>query len=98
MELAQVQFGQYFGLGGTFTSIGSLAAFAARMIAIAAGFIAFASIIYAAYLYLTSSGDPAKLKKANAAVLYGILGLILIFAAYWIVQAAAAFLGISMTP
>lgn len=92
--LAQVNLGRYIGIGGSFSSIGSFASFIAKMAALATGFVAFAGIIYAAYLYLTSSGDPAKIKKANATFLYGILGLILVFAAYWIIQIFGGFLGV----
>lgn len=95
MELAQVSFQKHLGVGGTFTSLGSFIAFVARMIAIAAGFIAFIGVIYAAYLYLTSAGDPAKLKRANATFLYSILGLALIVGAYWIIQIIAGILGVS---
>lgn len=33
-------------------------------------------VIYAAYLYLTAAGDPEKVKKANATILYAAIAIV----------------------
>ena len=41
------------------------------------GGVALLSIIYGAYLVLSSGGDPAQLKKGKSYIVYAILGVLL---------------------
>jgi multisubunit Na+/H+ antiporter MnhB subunit len=43
-------------------------------------------IILGGVQYTTSSGDPAKVKKAKDTILYGIIGLVVALLAYAIVN------------
>ena len=43
-----------------------------------AGLVAVAVIVYAGISYLTSSGDPAKARKATQALLFAVVGLIIV--------------------
>lgn len=54
--------------------------FASKLYSIGLGFIggvAVLSIIYGAYLVLSSQGDPDKLTKGKSYIVYAIIGLIL---------------------
>lgn len=42
------------------------------------GIVAVAFIVYGGILYTTSSGDPAKVKKAKDTILYAVIGLIIV--------------------
>lgn len=46
------------------------------------GIIFVVLVVYAGFLYLTDSGDSAKVKKAKTLLTQSILGLIIIVAAY----------------
>ncbi|MBI5077236.1 hypothetical protein HZB94_02555 [Candidatus Falkowbacteria bacterium] len=46
------------------------------------GAIAFIIVLYGGYTYMTSAGDPEKVRKAEAILKNGVIGLIIIFAAY----------------
>ena len=50
------------------------------------GFVAVAFIIFGGFQYITSAGDPGKVKKAKDTILYGIIGLIISMLAYAIVN------------
>lgn len=47
-----------------------------------AGVIAVIIIIVAGFMYVTSSGDAAKVVKAKNAIMYAVIGLIIIIFAY----------------
>jgi len=72
------------GLGG-----GDLRVIIAKIIRVVLGFVGVIMIIivlYAGFLWMTSAGDEAKVNKAKAWLLNGIIGLIIIFSAYSIVS------------
>jgi len=50
------------------------------------GAIFFCIILYAGYVYMTSGGDPEKIRKAKQWMINGTIGLIIIFASYSIVS------------
>lgn len=49
-----------------------------------AGFIAVGMIIYAGIQYITANGDTAKTKKATNTIIFSIVGLVVIIAAFTI--------------
>lgn len=46
------------------------------------GFIALAVLIYAGFIYFTSTGNPEKLKDAKDRIVYAFLGLVILFGSY----------------
>ena len=50
------------------------------------GLVAVVVIILGGVTYVTSSGDPGKIKKAKDTILYGIIGLFIALLAYAIVN------------
>jgi len=50
-----------------------------------------AVILYAAFLYMTSSGDDERINKAKKTFIYGIIGIIVAMLAYGIWDAVESF-------
>ncbi|MCL2037522.1 pilin [Candidatus Saccharibacteria bacterium] len=46
------------------------------------GMVAVIFIIMAGYRYLTANGDPAKAQKAMQTILYAVIGLVVVVAAF----------------
>lgn len=55
-------------------------------IVLSAGLIAVIFIVYGGFQYMTSTGDPAKAKKAKDTILYAAIGLIVCALAFAIVN------------
>lgn len=51
-------------------------------------------IITAGFSMMTSKGDPKALEAAKARVTSGLMGFIIIFTAYWVVQIVGLLLGV----
>jgi hypothetical protein len=51
-------------------------------------------LLYGGYQYLLSRGDPKAMQQAQGAITTALIGFILVFAAYWIVQIIGRVLGI----
>mgnify|MGYP000843957580 FL=1 len=51
-----------------------------------AGAVAVIVIIFGGFRYITSTGDPARVKQAKDTIVYGIIGLIVAILAYAIVR------------
>jgi len=50
------------------------------------GLLLFAYLIWGGFQYLTSGGDPKAMEQAKGKVTNAIIGFIIIFVAYWVVQ------------
>lgn len=91
--LAQVDIGQNFAPAQKFSTLSSFVNLVGKLLAFGGGVFVVVTIIYAAYMYISAEGDSKKTEKAGSALTSGILGLILIAVAYWIVQIIARVLG-----
>jgi hypothetical protein len=71
-----------------FKSIGELISFLLPRAMIVAGIIFFILIILAGFSVITSAGgdDPHAQEKAKAFLTQAVIGLIIIFGAFWILQ------------
>lgn len=58
------------------------------------GLAFFGSLSLAAYNYISSEGDPAKIAKASSRISMSVTGLLIAFAAFLIVRLVAAIFGI----
>lgn len=56
---------------------------------------ALAVLILSGIQWITSGGDKQKLQQARARIVYAIIGLIVIFASFFILNFIASFFGIS---
>jgi len=61
-----------------------------------AGLILFAFLIIGGFGYLTSGGDPEKIKAAGGKITHALIGFLIIFLSYWLVQILEIVLGIQI--
>ena len=71
---------------GRFTTLSSLITVALPYLFSIAGLILFAYLVWGGFDYLTSMGDPKKAEAGKNKITYAVLGFIIIFASYWLVQ------------
>lgn len=62
----------------------------------AAGLILFFMLITGGFQLLTSAGDPERTKKGYGKIIWAIIGFLVIFIAYWLIQILEAILGIKV--
>jgi hypothetical protein len=83
--------------GGTLT-VGSILSRAIPVIFVFAGVALLAMIIMGGFSFLTSAGDSKKMEQGKNQLTYAVVGFIIIFAAFWIVQIFGYMFGLdSMT-
>jgi len=61
-----------------------------------AGLLLFGLLIWGGFGLLTSAGNPDKVKSAQAKLTNAIIGFIIIFAAFWLVQILQIMFGITI--
>lgn len=59
-----------------------------------AGILLLLYLIYGGFQYLTSAGEPKKVQEAQSKITQALIGFVIIFASYWIVQIIANILGL----
>jgi len=77
-------------------SIGGLISTLLPYIFVLAGLILFFIIIGAGFAMFTSGGDPEKTKKASSQLTSGLIGFVIIFTSYWIIQLLELIFGFQM--
>lgn len=58
-----------------------------------AGLLLLIYLLYGGFQYLTSGGDPQKTNSAKRIITHALIGFIIVFLAFWIVQIVARILG-----
>lgn len=81
--------------GFRFTSIGEVIADAYVLILTITGIVLTLMLIKGGFGFLTSMGDAKKMESARHDITNAIIGFIIVFAAYWIVQALGITFGIT---
>jgi hypothetical protein len=66
------------------------------VIMVIAGLVLFAMIVSGGFTIFLSSGEPEKMKQGQSKITNGLIGLLIIFAAYWIVQLIEFSLGVNL--
>lgn len=66
------------------------------MVMVVASLVCLAILLTGAFTYVTSSGEPEKIKKARNSITYSIFGLILIFLSYLMVRIVSYITGITL--
>ncbi|MBI5614584.1 hypothetical protein HY947_06675 [Candidatus Gottesmanbacteria bacterium] len=79
-----------------FTNIAGIIGGAIKFIFIFAGIGLLAMLVFAGYDFLTSAGDAKKLETGKQRMTNALIGFVLIFAAYWVVQIAGKIFGLSI--
>ncbi len=80
--------------GGAVT-LGSILSRAITFVFIFAGFGLFIMLLAGGFTFLTSAGDPKQLEKGQQQLTNALLGFLIIFVAYWLVQALGYILGVN---
>lgn len=62
-----------------------------------AGLILFVMFIFGGFTIFTSAGNPEKMKQGQGMIVNALIGFLVIFAAYWIVQILETTLGFKIT-
>ena len=91
--LAEVDIGKAFPPADKFGSIGSLVSLLSRVVGLGGALLVVASIVFTAYLYLSSGGEAKNIEKAKGMLTGTVIGMVVIATAYWITQIIAKFLG-----
>ena len=61
-----------------------------------AGLILFGFLIIGGFGLLTSAGDPEKVKKAQGQITSAVVGFLIIFVSYWLIQILEAVFGLTI--
>lgn len=80
-------------LGGTNATLSNLINPIINNVLIISGILALATIFLAGFSFITSEGDKAKIAQASSAITYGIIGLVVVVAAFLITRLLGAILG-----
>lgn len=80
-------------LGGSNATLSTLINPLINNILIISGIFALVVILLAGFSYITASGDKAKTDQASQALTYGIIGLVVVVAAFVVTRIMGAILG-----
>jgi hypothetical protein len=79
--------------GNELSSLGSILTNLMDYIFVIAGLILLFMIIASGYSLLTSAGNPEAIQKGKSRLTAALVGFLLVFAAFWILQLIEVFLG-----
>ena len=68
---------------GTF---GDLVSVIVKNAFVLAGVISFILLIFGGFQVIVGAGDPKKLEKGRGAIIGAVIGLLLVFGSFWIIQ------------
>ena len=71
---------------GNRPQLGTLASEALKYALVFAGLSMFGMIIYGGFHLLISAGNPEGIKEGTNKIIFGIIGFLIVFGAYWLVQ------------
>ena len=101
--LAQVNIGEAFRIGNEgigqksgYESIGSFVSALLPNVYIIAGIILFFLFIFGGFSIITAAGNPDKAKQGQQALTSAIIGFVLVFASYWIIQIIEVLTGLKL--
>lgn len=90
----------FFGTADHFlsqlTGVGTLASILLSNAIVVAGIVLIFLIVFAGIQMITGAGDPQKMDRARQVITAGILGFILVVAAFFIVRLLESSLGIDI--
>src|SRR4030042_2801944 len=83
-------------LGGKFSSLGDIINTLIPYIFALAGLALLLVLIWAGFEMMTSAGDPKKMESAKGRLTGAVLGFVIIFVAYWLVQILEVIFGLKI--
>ncbi|MBN1168700.1 hypothetical protein JXA63_02300 [Candidatus Woesebacteria bacterium] len=75
-------------------TLGEIISAVLPMVWSAAGIVLLALLIFAGFQFMTSGGDPRKKAAAQGKITDAIVGFVIVFAAFWIVELVGIIFGI----
>jgi hypothetical protein len=75
-------------------TIGSIVSRIVPLLFLIAGISLLIMIVVSGFTFLTSGGDPKKMEQGKNQLTYAVVGFVIIFAAFWLVQILGAMLGL----
>ena len=85
-----------FAFGNTDATIGDVFSEILKYVFILAGLAFFLYLILAGFQLMTSGGDPAGIQAAQGKILNAVIGLVVIFTSYWLVQIIETVFGMTI--
>lgn len=82
--------------GARFFDIGEVITLLLPYVFVIAGLLLFGYLIWGGFEFLTSAGDPEKIKSAQSKLVGAIVGFVIVLASYWLVQILEVIFGISI--
>ena len=82
------------GVRAQLTSVGTLISEFLKYLFPLAGLILLLYLLAGGFQLMTSAGDPKKMQEAKSKITNALVGFIIVFAAYWLVQIAGYILGL----
>lgn len=80
------EFYDVFDPQSKFTNIGGIISALLPYLYVIAGLILFGAIIVSGFQYLFSAGDPKKTASAKGCLTNAIIGFLIIFISWWLIQ------------
>lgn len=87
------KYGPASALGGQSAKLDTLVNPIIYNVLIISGLVAFVIIIISGFTYVTASGDKGKITQAQHMLNYGIIGLVLVVAAFMVTRLLGSILG-----
>lgn len=87
---------QFFTDGGASSDLGGLVSVIIAWMILGAGLTSFIYLIIGGFKWLTAQGDPKALTAAQQTIFGAVIGFIITFAAYWIIEILQTVLGIKI--
>lgn len=98
--LAQVTIPDYSGISGwklgSRPTLGTIVSAGLKYALIFAGLSMFGMILYGGFHLLVSGGNPEGIKEGTSKIVFGIIGFLIVFATYWLVQLIETIFGLSI--
>ena len=84
------------GINTSLTSLSGIINALVPLIIVFSGVILLAMLIYGGFEMLTAAGNPEQAEKGKKRLTTSLIGFIVIFAAYWIIQIMEVILGVNI--
>lgn len=84
----------YIGLNDEVRTIGGMISEVLPLFWSVAGIALLAYLIFGGFQYMTSGGDPRKAQAAKGKITDGLIGFVIVFIAFWIVELVGIIFGI----
>lgn len=96
--MAEISLPNYSGINFVFKdkSLGEVITSLLPYVLTIAGLLMLGNIIYGGFTLMTAGGDPAASKKGYGSIQFGIIGFLLVFVSFFVVQLVEVLLGVSI--